>query len=141
MGNVPPAADQYFNFTLQDLQGQKHALSDYKGKIVFLNFWASWCPPCRAEMPSMQKMYQVWDKDKYVLLAVNIKEGKRTVKKFARDNGYTFPILLDSDGLVAAAYGVRGIPATFIIDAKGKLVRKVEGAREWTIESLEQLVQ
>ncbi|MFC1571629.1 TlpA disulfide reductase family protein [Candidatus Margulisiibacteriota bacterium] len=142
MGRVPKTAPGDFlaaDFTLEDLNGSAHTLSDYQGKIVFLNFWATWCPPCRTEMPSMQKMYQSWDKDKYVLLAVDIRENKDDVKAFADKNGYTFPILLDQTGSVARQYGVRGIPATFILDENGKVVKSVVGAREWTLRGLQRL--
>ena len=133
----PSATD----FTLLDLEGNKHTLSDYKGKVVFLNFWATWCPPCRAEMPSMQKLYETWDKDKFVMLAVNIGESREKVRSFAESNGYTFPILLDEDQKVARKYGIRGIPATYLIDEQGNMVNKVVGAREWDINQIKRLLK
>lgn len=143
MGERPAAkasATPYANdFTLKDLNGAAHSLSDYKGKKIFLNFWATWCPPCRTEMPSMQRVYKQMDKDKYVMLAVNIREGKGKVKSFAGDNGYTFPILLDNDGRIASKYAVRGIPTTYFIDNNGKVVNKIVGSREWSYEEFKKL--
>ena len=144
MGEKPPtaktSATPYANdFTLKDLNGAAHSLSDYKGKSVFLNFWATWCPPCRAEMPSMQEVYEKMDKDKYVMLAVNIREEREAVKSFISQNGYTFPILLDPDGRVASKYAVRGIPTTYLIDEKGKVVNKIVGSREWSYKEFKKL--
>ncbi len=127
---------QAIDFTLKDINGKSHTLSQYKGKIVLLNFWASWCPPCREEMPSMQKLFTSWDKNKYVMLAVNLKEDESAVKAFARQNNYTFPILLDRDGKVGHAYMVRGIPTTYLIDKDGKIVTRVVGSREWKLEDI-----
>lgn len=140
-GEVPKEYPKAKDFTLEDLQGNKHALSDYKGRVVFLNFWATWCPPCRSEMPSMQKLYETWNKDQYVMLAVDIREGKETVKSFAEKNGYTFPILLDQSGKVAGAYRVQGIPATFIIDEKGQIIAEMVGAREWDLDQVKKLLK
>ena len=137
---LPKPAAKAANFTLTGLDGKSHALSDYKGKIVFLNFWASWCPPCRAEMPSMQKLYGSWDKKKFVMLAVNLREAKGAVGSFARQNGYTFPILLDDTGGIASQYQVAGIPTTIIIDGKGYVLSRTVGSREWSLEALKKLV-
>ena len=142
MGENPQAVSpDIYSFTLKDLDGNSHNLADYKGKVVFLNFWASWCPPCREEMPAMQKMYVSWDKNKYVMLAINTGEDKRTVKEFAGKNGYTFPILLDKDGRVARTYKITGIPTTFIIDGEGKVVSKIVGARDWTEADIKIIVE
>lgn len=129
------------DFTLKDLKGKTHTLSDYKGKLVFLNFWATWCPPCRAEMPSMQKMYEESDKDKFVMLAVNLREPANKVEDFAQKNGYTFPILLDSSGRIGSKYRVHSIPTTFIVDQGGKLVAKISGSREWSWKDLKKLLK
>lgn len=123
-------------FAIKDLSGRTQQLSDYRGKIVFLNFWTSWCPPCRAEMPSMQKLYQRLDKKKYALLAVNVGEGRQTVKQFAQTNGYTFPFLLDENGQIATRFGVRAFPTTYIINKQGKVVGGFVGGREWVLPEL-----
>ena len=141
MALLPKAqAAKAINFTLNGLDGKRHALADYKGKVVFLNFWAAWCPPCRAEMPSLQKLFRSWDKKKYVLLAVNLQGTKKEVASFAGQNGYTFPILLDETGQIGAQYQVSGIPTTLIIDEKGNIVNRTVGSREWTLETLKQIV-
>jgi len=141
MGKVPRTSGRAIDFTLIDLNGNAHTLSDYRGKIVFLNFWATWCPPCRAEMPSMQKLYQSWDKEKYVLLAVDIGQDRERVKSFADENGYTFTILLDSQGRIAGKYGIRGIPTTCLIDQQGNLITRIVGSREWSLKEVERIVK
>ena len=132
----PDAQTKAIEFTLEDLNGKQHSLSDYKGKVVFLNFWATWCPPCREEMPAMQKLYETWDKDKFVMLAVNIGQGKTTVQKFVKEHGYTFPVLLDGNSKVAGKYMVQGIPTTYFVDKQGNLVSRIVGAREWSLKDI-----
>lgn len=127
------------DFTLKDLKGVSHSLEKYRGKVVVLNFWASWCPPCRSEMPSMQEVYRTWDRTKFEMLAVNIREDKVRVNTFVRQNNYTFPVLLDTNGAVATKYRVRGIPTTFIINEKGQIIDKIVGAREWKLEDIKRL--
>lgn len=130
------------DFTLSDLDGNEVSLSDFKGKVVFLNFWATWCPPCRNEMPSMEALYQkLKDKD-FELLAVSLdRQGSSAVKPFIRDYGLTFPILLDLDGKVARTYRVRGIPSTFVVDKEGLIAERIVGARDWqTPDSIEKFL-
>jgi Peroxiredoxin len=115
------------NFTLYDLQGNKVSLSDYKGKNVYLNFWATWCPPCKAEMPELEKVYQRTKNSDLVILAVEIGEPKDTVQSFINDKGYNFKVLLDSDQSTAAAYGISAIPTSFFIDKDGNIVAKQVG--------------
>ena len=130
-GNIPSkngAAD----FTLSDLSGHMVKLSDFRGKVIFLNFWATWCPPCRSEMPSIQKLDKLMAGEKFQLLAVSVdNSGSETVKKFMQDGKYSFKVLHDRTGGVSAKYGVRGIPATFIIDQTGAIVETAVGARDW----------
>ncbi|MBU0502579.1 MAG: TlpA disulfide reductase family protein [bacterium] len=139
MGKGPSKQEAVIDFTLQDPQGNSHTLSDYKGKFVFLNFWATWCPPCRQEMPSMQELYKNWDSNKYVMLAVNVGESRGEVAAFAGKYGYTFPILLDKNRSAARQYGVSGFPTTFFINTEGKMIKRIVGAREWTDEHLNSL--
>lgn len=124
------------DFTIKSLEGEDVSLSSFQGKTVILNFWATWCPPCRAEMPSMQVMYEELRNEGIELVAVDLQEPERTVKKFIEENGYTFTILLDSRGSIGAQYGVRSIPTTFIIDAEGYAVAQLVGSREWESEEL-----
>ncbi len=110
-----PAQD----FTLKDLDGNDVKLSSLKGKAVVINFWATWCYPCKEEIPDLQKSYDE-NKDKgLIILGVNIKENGTKVSKFAKDYKMTYPILLDIDGTISDAYHVFGIPMSFFIDREG----------------------
>ncbi|WP_042346277.1 thiol-disulfide oxidoreductase ResA [Bacillus massiliigorillae] len=114
------------DFVLTDLEGKKHQLSDYKGQGVFLNFWGTWCPPCKEEMPYMDNQYQQY-KDKGVqVLAVNIEESEVAVSSFVKKLGLSFPVPLDRDGRVNDAYGVFNLPVTFLIDKNGKIIDIIE---------------
>ncbi len=116
------------DFTLNDLNGKAVKLSDYKGKVVFLNFWASWCPPCKAEMPGLNRANQELVKgNDAVLLTVNEGENADVVKNFLAGNKYTFYTLLDKDGKVGNAYNVTGIPTTYIINRDGSIYDFVVG--------------
>ena len=119
------------NFTLPLLSGGTASLSAYKGKVVFLNFWATWCPPCQEEMPSMEKLYQRLKSQGLEILAVDLGEDSGTVQQFIRDRSYTFPVLLDMDNKVGSLYGIRSIPSTFIIDREGKIISMIVGGRDW----------
>jgi len=117
-----------YDFKLEDLNGNTVSLSDYKGKKVFLNFWATWCPPCKAEMPDIEKLYQETKDSDLVILAVNVGEDKDTVQKFISDKGYNFHILLDVKGEVSQKYQVTGIPTSYFIDTEGYLDDGATGA-------------
>ena len=119
------------DFTLPDLNGNMTSLKDYRGKVVMLNFWATWCPPCRREMPSMENLYKIIDKNKIDIAAVNIQEKKKTVSDFVSKNNYTFPVLVDEEGKAASIYQIRSIPTTFIIDKKGYIRAMITGSIEW----------
>ena len=135
-GNVP-SENGAANFTLPDLSAHQVKLSDFRGKVVFLNFWATWCPPCRSEMPSIQKLSKLMAGEKFQLLAVSVDNGGvEKVQKFIEDGKYTFKVLHDRKGEVASKYGVRGIPATFIIDQTGAIVETAVGARDWAAPDL-----
>ncbi|WP_416176315.1 cytochrome c biogenesis protein CcdA [Clostridium sp.] len=131
------------NFELVDQYGNTHNLSDYRGKVVFLNFWATWCPPCRAELPNIEKVYKEYKnntKDVIILgvVAPNLgREGSREdIKKFLKENGYTFPVLFD-DGSIMYKYGIGAFPTTFIIDKNGRIYEGISGGLEKTMmESL-----
>ncbi len=122
------------DFTLPDLKGEEVSLKDFKGKVVFVFFFASWCPPCREEMPSMEKLYRKFKDKGLVILAVNLRERKERVEEFVRQNNLTFPVLLDSRGEVGQSYGIRAIPTTYILDRKGKVIGRVIGSRDWMSE-------
>ncbi|BCA81025.1 TlpA disulfide reductase family protein [Desulfuromonas sp. AOP6] len=128
----PAAIAMAPDFSLTDMQGESVSLSEYRGKVVFLNFWASWCPPCKEEMPSMESLYQGLKEGDFVMLAVNVEEnGKEAVAQFLKEVPVNFPILLDSTQAVANLYKVRGLPHTFIIDREGNMVDSVTGALDW----------
>lgn len=124
------------SFELKDQYGKTHTLSEYKGKVIFLNFWATWCPPCRAEMPDIQKLYERSPKEGegavIVLGVASPKLGNEKdeagIKAFMDKNGYTYPVLMDARGELFSAYGIRAIPTTFMIDREGNVYGRVQGA-------------
>ena len=128
---VLPAID----FTLKDQYGNTHSLSDYKGKTIFLNFWATWCPPCRAEMPDIQKIYETYDTegdDALIVLGVagpgyGNEKSEEGVKEFLDENGYTYPVLMDTTGELFSAYGIYSYPTTFMIDRDGNVFGYASG--------------
>lgn len=115
---IPLAPD----FTVEDLDGNKYKLSDFRGKPVIVNFWASWCGPCKMEMPDFEELYKEYG-DKINFLMVNMTDGNQETKdkasKHISDNGYTFPVYYDTETEAAYAYGVSSIPATYFIDSEG----------------------
>lgn len=118
------------DFKLNDLNGKELSLSDLKGKKVFINFWATWCPSCKAEMPEIEKLYQETKDSNLVIIAVEIGEPLSTVKSFIDSNKYSFKVLLDSDQNVATKYGISAIPTSYFIDAEGNIVSKNVGAMD-----------
>lgn len=123
---TPRVGDQAPDFQLVDLKGNVQKLSDYKGKVVLLNFWGTFCPPCKKEMPDMQEVFEKWQDAGFEILAVNLAESKVTVEHFVNDLGLSFPILLDDRMSIRKQYGVFRYPTTFFIDRSGKIVSKVE---------------
>jgi thiol-disulfide isomerase/thioredoxin len=119
------------DFSLKLVDGGTVSLSGLKGKVVFLNFWATWCPPCREEMPSMEILYRRFRNQGLELLAVDLLENSKTVSAFLADNRLSFPAALDSNGRVGSYYGIQAIPATFIIDRDGKIILYTAGGRNW----------
>jgi peroxiredoxin len=119
------------DFTLRDATGNAVTLSASRGSPVFLNFWATWCGPCREEMPSMERLYRELGGQGLRMLAVNEKESAAQVANFIRGYGLSFPALLDTDGKVASAYRVWGLPATYLIDGTGRIIGMKSGPKEW----------
>nr|WP_239587423.1 redoxin domain-containing protein [Bacillus pakistanensis] len=119
------------DFTLTTLDGQTVSLSDYKGKKVIINFWATWCPPCRAEMPHMQNFYEeASEKENVEILAVNVTDldkGEKAINQFVSEYKLTFPILLDKEGNVSGRYQAVAFPTSYIIDTQGKISKKIIG--------------
>lgn len=124
------------SFTLQDMDGESHSLSDYRGKIVIINFWATWCPPCRAELPSMNRAWKKVKDDNIEMLAINVGEDEDTIFTFLGDNPIDFPVLLDETGDMIKTWPVRGLPTTFVLDSEGRLVYQAIGGREWDSDAL-----
>jgi peroxiredoxin len=116
---------------LPDLSGRPARLRDFRGRVVLLNFWATWCAPCREEMPALQLLAQELGPQGLTVVGVNVKEPRSKVEAFVREHELRFPVLLDADGRVGQAYQVFALPATFIVDRRGSLVGTVLGIRDW----------
>jgi thiol-disulfide isomerase/thioredoxin len=122
--------------------GKSYKLSDFKGKVIFLNFWATWCPPCRKELPDIQNLYKKYKDNKgFVILAVSLKENPVRIKLFKEKNNYEIPFFYDEIGLLGQTYGVMAIPTTFIIDKNFKIIAKFIGARNWNKEEFNSLLE
>lgn len=134
------------NLRLYDLDGKKAGnVNEYAGKLVILNFWATWCPPCKAEMPSMEKLYKKYKDEGLEILAVSVdKAGSSIVKQFQKDNDYTFPMFHDSRKEASKKFRISSIPTTYIIDKKGKIVDTIRGSINWmrkdVISNIEKLL-
>lgn len=115
------------DFVLTDLNGKKQQLSDYRGKGVILNFWGTWCEPCKREMPFIDRQYQHFSSKGVTVLAVNISESNITVQNFVDQYHLTFPVMIDKDRQVLDAYGVNPLPTSFLIDKTGKVVKVYSG--------------
>ncbi len=127
---------ELIDFTLPDLNGKDVNLRDYRGKVVFLNFWATWCKPCEDEMPSMQTLYMGMKGQPFEIVAVSVdSEGPQKVRDYVKNFGLTFTVLHDRKGKVKESYKTTGVPETFIIDQNGIIAEKVWGPRDWTIPS------
>ncbi len=129
-GRTPQVAP---DFAVPDLDGQAVRLSAYRGQVVLVNLWATWCPPCREEIPSMQRLHERLKDKGFVLLAVSEDEGGADgVKAFVKQMKVTFPVLLDPDGDVGRKYEIWGFPESFLLDRDGRVVERVIGPRDWS---------
>jgi peroxiredoxin len=130
------------DFVLQDLEGKAVRLSNFRGRVVFLNVWTTWCEPCRVEMPSMEVLHRRLEDDGFVMLAVSADaDGREAVVPFIEALDVSFPVLLDPDGQVVSRYGVTGYPETFIIDRGGQVVAHEIGPRDWSDRRYEQALR
>ncbi|MFC3746159.1 peroxiredoxin family protein [Paenibacillus sp. GCM10012306] len=132
IGQVAP------DFTLQDLSGNPVQLSDFRGKRVLLNFWATWCPPCRVEMPHMQSIYENYQSEDVVILGVNMTLTEKAlgdVQPFVQEQKLTFPIVLDEEGELLQTYQIVAYPTTYVLDADGVVREKVRGAMNYEMMS------
>jgi peroxiredoxin len=133
-----PANKPAPDFLLPDLNGQVVRLSQLKGKVVMLNVWTTWCPPCRKEMPTMETLYRRLKSVDFLMLAVSQDvDGQHTVVPYLQEGGFTFPVLLDVQGEVGKKYGVTGYPETFVIDRQGNVVYHHIGYNDWSQPAVE----
>jgi thiol-disulfide isomerase/thioredoxin len=119
------------DFILEGLNNGKFKLSENKDKVIFFNQWATWCPPCKAEMPSIQRLHEKINNSKFKIVAVSLGEKKEKVAAFIRQAGYTFPIFLDPSGTATANYSSGAIPTTYLIGKNGIILGKIVGGAEW----------
>ena len=127
-------------FVLRDIEGGQKGLTDFKGKVILLNFWATWCPNCREEMPSMEKLWEKFKAKGVVVITVAVGSRGKDVESFARELGLTFPMLLD-EGRVRRDYEVNALPMTYLIGKDGKICGRMYGGREWAGEGADALME
>lgn len=129
------------DFTLPALNGRSIGLKDFRGKAVFINFWATWCVPCQWEMAEMDKLYRTFKDRGFVVLALSVDQGSpKAVEDFVKQRGLTYPVLLDSQAEVARLYSLRGVPGTYLIGADGMLRYATFGPKEWFGEEAKELI-
>jgi len=126
-----PFSNDPLGIKLLNTAGRHVGLDDFRGKIVFLNFWATWCPTCRTEMPSMERLHRKLSGKDFAMVTVNIKETASQVKIFFEEYNLTFTALIDTTGEVSTEFGLRAIPTTFILDKSGQILGRINGPREW----------
>jgi len=130
------------NFTLTDLDGARKSLSDMRGKVVLLTFWATWCAPCRHEMSQIEALWEQYRNHGFTVLAVNVDRGNISgIRDFIRQRNLSFPSVLDPDGTVRNTYGVRALPTTYLIGRDGKIIGRIIGERDWSGDSSAQLIR
>ncbi len=141
---VFPEAQALPQIKVPGLDGKPIDIKDFAGSWVILNFWATWCPPCKAEMPSMEEFYKTFKNDKLTIFAISTGEKPDTVKNFIKANPHSFPIGLDSSGQLGATFASRGIPTTYIVNPEGKVIAGTIGGRDWmdnkTVEAFKALL-
>ncbi|MGD2019884.1 MAG: TlpA disulfide reductase family protein [Thiohalocapsa sp.] len=137
MPETPAAPD----FELQGPDGETYSLAAMQGQPVIINFWATWCPPCRAEMPAMQRAWEQLEGDGVMLVAVNVGESKAEVAAFAEQLQVEFPLPMDTDMSVSQRWPMKGLPTTFVVDPDGRLVYRAQGERDWDDPALLDLVR
>ena len=139
MAKVPPKAAP--EFTLPTTDGKQVSLRDYRGKVVFLNFWATWCIPCREEMPGLERLHQTYQSQDLVIISIDLKENADQVKTFFQNHGLSFPALLDQSGSVFRDYLVAGMPTTYLIGRDGMLLARGVGGRDWLRAEAQELIK
>jgi peroxiredoxin len=130
------------DFQLWNLEGDPVTLSSYQGRVVMLNFWATWCGPCRVEMPAMEVLYREFKRKDFEILAVSTDaQGAAVTRPFRDSMGLSFPILHDSDFRVGVTYGTRTLPMTFLVNRRGIITHRIFGARDWQSPEARQMIQ
>jgi peroxiredoxin len=137
----PPRARLAEDFSLPMPDGRQFRLSEHRGKVVLINFWATWCPPCREEMPSMERLYTRQRDRRFTMVAVSLDSNSALVAPYFEQSGLTFPVVLDPRMDLANAYGVRALPASFIVDPRGMLLAMALGPRAWDGPAAHALVE
>lgn len=128
------------DFSLVDTSGKTWRPVEFKGRAVLLNFWASWCEPCRAEMPTLQQVADLYGPGKLLVLAINFKEKPARALQFAQTTGITVPVLLDTEGQAARQWGVKVFPTTLLLDSRGQPRHRVQGEVDWTSDAATRLI-
>jgi peroxiredoxin len=126
---------------LEDVQGKRVKLEDFRGKVVLLDFWATWCHHCKGELPSLVKLYNEFKNSGFVVLAIDRREKKKIVQKYLEKKKLPFPVLLDTDGKVGNHYKVLALPDHFIIDRQGELIGRALGGRDWASVETRNLIR
>jgi thiol-disulfide isomerase/thioredoxin len=131
------------DFSLPDMDGELHTLQDYRGKVVLINFWATWCPPCRREMPALEKLYNTLADEGFTVLAINQWEDADHVFAYMGDLNVipSFPILFDPESRISAEFGVKGLPTSFLLDKQGDVVYRAVGGRAFDHPEVEQTIR
>jgi thiol-disulfide isomerase/thioredoxin len=131
------------DFSLPDMDGELHTLQDYRGKVVLINFWATWCPPCRREMPALEQLYSNLGDQAFAVLAINQWEDADHVFAYMGDLNVfpSFPILFDPESRVSAEFGVKGLPTSFLLDKQGRVVFRAVGGRDFDHPEVEQTIR
>ncbi|MCE7977506.1 MAG: TlpA family protein disulfide reductase [Nitrospira sp. NTP1] len=130
---APQVDEEAPNFLLKDSEGFNVTLDQFRGKVVLLNFWATWCGPCKIEMPAMERLYRSFSRKEFEILAVSTDaQGTVVTRPFQQEVGFTFPVLHDADFRIGLQYGARQLPMTFLIDRKGIIRNRIPGARDWS---------
>lgn len=140
-GTLEPFKGTAKDFSLVDIKGANHKLADYRGKVVVINFWASWCPPCVQEMPSMQRLQEKLAGQPFVILPINVGEKKYRVWKFVKLINFTLPVPLDTRSKTFADWGAQILPTSFLLDSEGHIRYRAQGDLEWDSEEVVSLIK
>jgi len=137
---IVPGALPAPRFNASTPEGTKIGIDDLKGKLVLLNFWATWCPPCILEMPTMEKLHQEFKEEGLEVVAMNFMEGPKTINAFIKKRGFTFTVLMDRSGEISQRYGVHALPVTYLIGRQGNILVKSIGYKDWYKKEIRQFV-